>query len=109
MLLLEGSDTQLKFHITQTEDWNTTDVDLSEYEKIILTIKYNTWIVEYEWVVDSEQTSYVIFDILSDDTNWKKWNITCDIWWISWWQKNRFNDETIKWKVLPSIKVPNEV
>lgn len=106
MNLLEGSDTQLKFHITQTESWTTTNVDLTEYDKVILTVKYINWIVEYEWEVDNQNTSYVVFEILSEATKWRRWGISCDIWWISNEQKIRFNDETIKGKVLPSIKIP---
>ena len=43
MKILEGSDTQLLFHITQTEEWLATDVDLTQYSKIVLEIKYVTW------------------------------------------------------------------
>ena len=111
MILLEWSDTQLKFKITETEDWTTTDVDLSQYDKIILTMKYKNGIVDYEWDVVSEtvwQTTktYVVFELLSESTAWRRWAISCDIWWVAWDSKIRFNEETIKWQILPSIKIP---
>lgn len=111
MILLEWSDTQLKFKITETEDWTTTDVDLSDYDKIILTMKYKDGIVDYEWEIVEEtvgQTTkkYVVFEFLSESTAWRRWAISCDIWWVNWDWKIRFNDETIKWQILPSIKIP---
>ena len=33
-------------------------------------------------------------------------SLTADIWGIKGQKKVRFNQKTIKWKVLPSVKVP---
>lgn len=111
MKLLEGSDMQIKFHVIEIEDWAISDVDLTVYDKIILTIRYTTWIVELEWTIDSEEesNSYVIFDIFSESTKWKSWKVSCDIRWVKDAGKNRFNLMTITGDILPSIKVPNGV
>ena len=109
MYLIEWSDTQLKFKITETESWATTNVDLTQYEKVLITIKYSNWIVEKEWTVDDTDHSLVVFDILSEETKWRRWKVSLDIWWVYGEQKNRFNEDTIVWKVLPSIKVPEWV
>lgn len=108
MKILEGSDTQLMFHITQTEEWLTTDVDLTQYTKVILTIRYITWIVEVEWVVGQWEWehAFVTFDILSESTQWKAWKVSCDIWGVKNESRIRFNSNTIQGEVLSSIKVP---
>ena len=113
MKILEGSDTQLKFHITEKLKCSgtETDVDLTQFDKVLLEMRYTTWVVEYEWVIDNwewgEWTSYVIFDIFSEATAWKSWRISCDIWGVKdGVKKLRFNEETILWEVLPSIVIP---
>lgn len=112
MKLLEGSDTQLKFHITEKLKCSGTEtnVDLTQFDKVLLEMRYTTWIVEYEWTIDNwkwgEWTSYVIFTILSEATAWKVWAISCDVWWVKWTSRLRFNESTIIWEVLPSVKIP---
>lgn len=113
MKILEWSDTQLKFHITESLrcQWTETSVDLTEYDKVLLEVRYVNWIVEYEWTIDNGQwwewNSYVIFDIFSEATAWKSWPVSCDIWGVKdGVKKIRFNEETIIWEVLPSIVIP---
>ena len=117
MKILEWSDTQLKFHITETEnscgcnDGSATEVDLSVYDKIVLEVRYNNAVVEYEWTVITEwewqnAVHYVVFEILSESTVWKTWIINCDIWWLKDNAKVRFNEHTIIWEILPSIVIP---
>ena len=113
MKILEGSDTQFTFHITEkTKSWQASDVDLTVYDKILLEIRYVTWIVEYQWSLENEENtannsnSYVKFEILSEATKWKSGKISCDIWGVKDAQKVRFNFDTIIWEVLPSVKVP---
>ena len=108
MKILEGSDTQLLFHITQTEDWLTTDVDLTQYQKVLLEIRYITGVVEIlgtVWQGEWEH-SYVTFDILSEGTQGKVWKVSCDIWGVKNESRIRFNSNTIQGEVLSSIKVP---
>lgn len=105
MRIREWSDTQLKFHITErTSDWQTNEVDLTEYDKILLEIRYVTGKVEYVWTV--EDTSYVIFDIFSEATEGKAGRMKADVWGVKGVKKHRFNRMTIDWEVLPSVKVP---
>lgn len=105
MRIREWSDTQLKFHIIErTSDWQTNEVDLAEYDKILLEVKYSTGKVEYEGTI--EWTSYVIFDIFSEATEWKAGKIKADVWGVKGVKKHRFNRLTIDWDVLPSVKVP---
>lgn len=117
MKILEWSDTQLKFHITETEnscgcnDWTATEVDLSDYDKIVLEVRYNNAVVEYEWEIVQETewqttTNYVVFEILSESTIGRTWIINCDIWWIKDASKVRFNEYTIVGEILPSIVIP---
>ena len=105
----EGSDTQFTFHITETEDWQTTDLDLTNFDKIVLSIKYVNSISEVEWTIKDNTTSYVIFDILSEATIWKVGWVNFDIWGVKWTTKIRFNSETMEWQILPSIKIPQWV
>lgn len=107
MRIREWSDTQLKFHITErTSNWEINEVDLTEYDKILLEIRYVTGKVEYEWKIDEEWNSYVIFDIFSEATEWKAGRMKADVWWVKGVKKHRFNRMTIDWEVLPSVKVP---
>lgn len=117
MKILEWSDTQLKFHITETEnscgcnDGTATEVDLSDYDKIVLEVRYNNAVVEYEWEIVQETewqttTNFVVFEILSESTIGRTWIINCDIWWIKDASKVRFNEYTIVGEILPSIVIP---
>lgn len=109
MQLLEWSDTQLKFHITETENNTTTNVDLTDYDEVLLTIRFPETIVEIQWVVDNEDSSYVVFDLLSEQTTGRAWWIVADIRWIQWAKKLRFNQSTIQGVILASVKVPQWV
>lgn len=106
--LPEGSDSQLVYHVVaRTSCWDETDVDLTDYDKVILTIKYSDWnIVDIEWEIDQEHKYIVTFDILSESTAWRVGKFKAEIWWISWAEKHRFNEETIIWEVLDSLKIP---
>lgn len=113
MFILEGSDSLFTFHITEhSKSWTVSNVDLTLYDKILLEVRYTTWIVEYEWSIDNEEniesnsTSYVSFEIVWEATKGKAWPVRCDIWGVKDEQKVRFNWDTIQWEVLPSIKVP---
>ena len=113
MLVLEGSDTQFTFHVTEkTKSWQVNDVDLTVYDKILLEVRYVNWVVEYEWSLENEENtannkhSYVKFDIMSEYTEWRSWPVKCDIWWVKGEQKTRFNWDTIRGEVLPSVKIP---
>lgn len=112
MKILEGSDTLLEFHITEKEYTdgvltNETDKDLTQYDKVILSIKYYDWIVDYEGVVQ-ENTSHVIFTLLSEDTKDKCGSIQAEIWGVKNdnIQKNRLNETTIEGEILHSFKIP---
>jgi hypothetical protein len=49
MFILEGSDTQFTFHITEkTKSGQVNDVDLTVYDKILLEMRYPNGVVEYE-------------------------------------------------------------
>lgn len=113
MYILEGSDTQFTFHITEhTKSWQTNEVDLSVYDKVLLEVRYIDGLREYEWSLDNEENieknshSYVTFVIVWEATMWKSWPVKCDIWWIKDAQKVRFNWDTIQWEILSSVKVP---
>ena len=114
MFILEGSDTQFTFHITEkTKSWQTNEVDLTEYDKILLEIRFTDWIQEYEGDLDNEENteknlhSYVRFDLFSEQSAWRSWKVKCDIWGVKdWVKKIRFNWDTIHWEVLPSVKIP---
>ena len=106
--ILEWSDTRLRFHITKTEWQETTDVDLTEYDKIILCIRFVKDTVEFVWTVDEENHSNAIFDLFSESTKWRRWIISMDVWWLKDAKKLRFNLNTVKWNILPSVKVPSD-
>lgn len=106
MQILEWSDTQLTFHITQTEWSTTTNVDLTQYDKIILTISLWWVVLDIEWEIDWQDSSKIIFDLLSEQTKWRCWWVQADIWWLKDAEKIRFNLNTIQGNVLHSIKVP---
>lgn len=116
MRILEWSDTQLKFHITESERscngdvWTVTEVDLTTYDKIVLEMRYKNGVVEYEWVIVNEDgdtsNSNVVFTIYSESSAKRAWLISCDIWWLKDDSKVRFNEYTINWEILPSIVIP---
>lgn len=110
MQLLEGSDALLRFKVLVKEDWVLNNIDFDDYDLIELIIKfaddrYLTVIWQPEEIVTF---SIVDFSIFSEQTKWKVGNLTADIWWIKWQKRIRFNKKTIKWKVLPSVKVPKQ-
>lgn len=115
MELLEGSDTKVKFHITDKEYTdgvltNETDTDLTQYDNITLSIKFFDGIKEFTGVVDTEGdgNSYVNFEILSEDTTGKCWEFKAEIWGTKNdnTQKNRLNSDTIEGQVLHSFNIP---
>ena len=117
MKILEWSDTQLKFHTTESENscgcagWTATDVDLTDYDKIVLEMRYKNGVVEYVWEIVNEWTnesnSNVVFTIYGEATEWRVGLVSCDIWWVKDNAKVRFNEHTINWEVLPSIVIPS--
>ena len=106
MQILEWSDTRVRFKIREIENWITYDLDLTDYTKYLLEIKFaDESLLEVEWVVDNE-TETVYFDIFWEYTDWKEWSISADIWGTKGVKKVRFNPSTIKWKVLSSVYIP---
>ena len=106
---------RLKFHITDkiyTDGvlTNETDKDLTDYDKVILSIKYYDGIVDYEGTIDNWQwgdgVAYVIFELFSEDTAGKSGKIEAEIWGVKGVQKNRLNTDTIKGEILHSLKIP---
>lgn len=107
MLLLEWSDTRVRFKIREIENNITYDLDYTDYTKYLLEIKFaDDDILEVEWTVDNE-TQTVYFDIFGERTDGKEWSLTADIWGTKWVKKVRFNPTTIKGKVLNSVKIPD--
>lgn len=104
----EGSDTQLRFHISEeTTCWEETDIDLTEYDKVALTVKFwNGDTIDIEGTVDTETTWNVSFDILSEQTAGRTWVFKAEVWWIAWAEKHRFNQATINGDVLASLRIP---
>lgn len=68
MQIIEGSDTMLTFNITETNDGTTTNVDLTTYDKVVLTLQLTNGIIEVLGDVDSKNTNQVTFEILSEQT-----------------------------------------
>lgn len=106
---------RLKFHITEKEYTDgvltkETDKDLTDYDSVILSIKYFDGIVDYDGTIDNwaggDGVSYVVFELFSEDTTGKSGKIEAEIRGIKWVQKNRLNTETIKGQVLHSLKIP---
>ena len=106
---------QLKFHITDkiyTDGvlTNETDKDLTEYDAVILSIKFFDGIADFEGTIDNGQggdgNAYVVFDLYSEDTTGKSGKIEAEIWGIKGVQKNRLNESTILGEVLHSLKIP---
>ena len=106
---------QLKFHITEKEYENgavvsEVDKDLTEYDNIILSIKFFDGIVDFDGTIDNweggDGNAYVLFDIFSEDTKDKCWKIEAEIWGVKGEKKNRLNTSTIQGEVLHSLKIP---
>lgn len=107
MQIIEGSDTQLTFKITETaENGTTTPVDLTDYDEVRLTIALGGIILDIEGEIDQEDDSTIIFDLLSEQTKGRSWEILADIRGLQGAKKIRFNKETIQGTILHSIKVP---
>ena len=107
---------RLKFHITEKEYTDgvvtkETDKDLTEYDSVILSIKYFDGIVDYDGTIDNWQggdgNSYVVFELLSEDTAGKSGKIEAEIWGVKdGFQKNRLNTDMIQGEILHSLKIP---
>jgi len=109
MILLEWSDTRVKFKIKEIENNLASDLDLWYFTKYLLEIMFSDDTVkEIIWTVDTDN-NLLVFDIFWEDTKDKEWSFTADIRWIKGVKKVRFNPTTIKWKVLNSVTVPNEL
>lgn len=107
MLLLEWSDTRVRFKVREVEDNLTSDLDLWEFTKYLLEIQFDDdTIKEFIWAVDVA-TNELIFDIFWEDTANKEWTVKYDVWGIKWAKKVRFNSETKKWKILNSVTIPD--
>ena len=107
MQLLEWSDARVRFKIKEIENNVRYDLDLDDYTKYLLELKFaDDSILEVEWVVDDD-TDTVYFDIFWEYTDWNEWALTADIWGTKWVKKVRFNPTTIKGKVLNSVKIPD--
>ena len=105
MQILEWSDTRVRFKVKEIENNTTSDLDLTQFTKYKLEIRFaDDSLLEVDWVVDS-WTLY--FDIYWENTDWKAGSIKADIRWVKNLKKVRFNPSTIKWKVLNSVYVPN--
>ncbi len=104
--IYEWSDTELEFYITEKVDWEEKPVDLTEYDKVQLTIKYcDDSIREIEWEVDWEDMSCVLFTLLSENTIGKSWMVFAEIWWIKDSKKVRLSNVFVG-EILYSIKIP---
>lgn len=108
MKLLEGSDALLRFKIKQIQDWVVNRINFADYDAIQLVVKFaDGRIVFFLWVPEDNLTySICDFSIFSEFTKGKVGSCTADIRWIKGVKRVRFNSKTIKWKVLPSVKVP---
>ena len=109
MLLLEWSDALVRFKIQERESGVLNNIDFDDYDVIELIIKFADERILYVVWEPEEIVTYSIvdFSIYSEQTKGKAWNFVADIWGIKNWSKKlRFNKKTIKWKVLPSVKVP---
>lgn len=106
MQILEGSDTQLTFNITETNNGTTTNVDLTTYDKVTLFLQLTNGVIEIDGTVDNQATNQVTFDILSEQTANNCGAALADIRGLKGASKIRFNENTIQGAVLHSIKVP---
>lgn len=106
MEILEGSDTQLTFKITETNNGTTTNVDLTTYDEVILTIALGGVVLDIEGEIDGQDNSKITFDLLSEQTNGRSWSLQADIRGLKDAKKVRFNLNTIEGSILHSIKVP---
>ncbi len=107
MLLLEWSDTRVRFKVREVEDNLTSDLDLWEFTEYRLEIQFSDdTIKEFIGAVDTAMDE-IVFDIFWEDTANKEWSFKYDVWGIKWAKKVRFNSETKKWKILNSVTIPN--
>lgn len=108
MLLLEGSDALLRFRVRERINGVLENIDFDDYDVIQLIIKFaNDKILYVQWEPETEAVDSIVdFSIFSEQTTNRVGSLTADIWGIKGQKKVRFNQKTIKWKVLPSIKVP---
>ncbi len=105
MQILEWSDTRVRFKVKEIENNSTSDLDLTQYTKYKLEIRFSDdSLLEIDWVVDSWT---IYFDIFWEYTIWKSGSIKADIRWVKDLKKVRFNPSTIKWKILSSVHIPN--
>lgn len=107
MQLLEWSDTRVRFKIKEIENNITYDFDLTYFTWYKLEIRFSDdSLREINWVIDN---GTLYFDIFWEFTKWKEWSLKADIWWVKDLKKVRFNQKTIKWKVLSSVEIPKDV
>lgn len=107
MLLLEWSDTRVRFKVREVEDNLTSDLDLWEFTEYRLEIQFSDdTIKEFIGAIDTAMNE-IVFDIFWEDTANKEWSFKYDVWGIKWAKKVRFNSDTKKWKILNSVTIPN--
>jgi len=107
MLLLEWSDTRVRFKVREVEDNLTSDLDLWEFTEYRLEIQFSDdTIKEFIGAIDTAMNE-IVFDIFGEDTANKEWSFKYDVWGIKWAKKVRFNSDTKKWKILNSVTIPN--
>lgn len=104
MLLLEWSDYRVRFKIKEKENWISYDMDLTEFTDYVMEIQFSDdSIQEIKWTI---VWTTIAFDIFWEYTENKEWSFKADIWWLKELKKVRFNEKTIKWKILDSVTVP---
>jgi hypothetical protein len=109
MNILEWSDTRVSFKIREIVNDVSTDLDLDSFDEYKLEIQFaDDSLLEIDWQIDDNEDK-VNFDILWEYTDWKEWSIKADIRGLKWLKKVRFNQTSIKWKVLDSVYVPNVI
>lgn len=106
MIIREWSDTVVVANLYLSEWWTTTDVNSTEYDSILMEMKFADWtILEKVGEVDTDNTVSFVLD--SADTKNKQWTAEIDIRWIQDTKRTRFNLEKIKVEVSDSVKIPN--
>lgn len=106
MEIIEGSDTMVTFKITETNNGTTTNVDLTTYDEVVLTLLIGGGVLELQGDIDNQDHSLVTFDIVSELTTNKCWALQADIRGLKDAKKLRFNQTTILGSILHSVKVP---
>lgn len=105
MILLEGSDTQIKFKIQEIEGSVKSDLNLTQYDKFLWVLAF---VDESQLeLVGKVENGVVVFDIFGENTLWKAGTLKMDIRGLKEMKKVRFNAKTIKGKILSSIKMPD--